>query len=229
VARVLVSFAVVAVLSVLSGCGPGPGPATSGGEPLGAPSVEVMSKGFTVAGPRGFCVDPAAIRETDEGAFVLLGSCTVISGNPNDAVPNWPAVLTASVAPTAAPLDDPALDRMAAFFASPDGRAALARTETGGEATVLDLARADDMVLVHAEDGAKTGEMAGDYWRAVFTSGGQLVTITVSGFRATPIPAEAGARLARDFADAIRRANPAPGASAARGSGGLAAFFNRLL
>jgi hypothetical protein len=189
-----------------------------------------MSKAFTVAGPKGFCIDEGATRESSAGAFVMLGSCAAISGNQRDAKPRIPAVLTASVAPANATLDADGLDRLAGFFASDEGRAALARDEGIDEVIVLDLAREDDLVLVHARDGARRGDTAGDYWRGVFSSAGQLVTITVSGFRTNPLDKAAGAALARDFAAAIRRANGSEAAPVpARGGAGLASFFNRLL
>lgn len=197
-------------------------------------TVQIMSKAFTVAGPKGFCVDDGATRETQEGAFVMLGSCAAISGNPKDAKPHQPALLTASVTPAGAPLDADALDRMTAYFASPEGRAALARSETSGEVTVLDLARDTGLVMVHARDGAKAGDVDGQYWRAVFEAAGHLVTITVSGYRTSPLGAEDGVRLAQEFVQAVRKANAGTNgggqsADAKASGGGLASFFNRLL
>lgn len=218
--------AVVVSVLVLAGCAGGG--SFSEGKARGNPSVQVMSKAFTIAGPKGFCVDESATRETSEAAFAMLGSCAAISGNRRDAKPRTPAVLTASVAPADAALDVAGLDRLASFFTTQAGRAALARGESTGEVALLDLSRDDDLVLVHARDGAQQGDVAGDYWRGVFSSAGQLVTITVSGFQATPLDGAAGAALARDFANAIRRANrsePEP----RQGGGGLASFFNRLL
>jgi len=224
----------VLAVSVLAGCSVGGQLGAGDDGPRASPAIQIMSKSFTVAGPRGFCIDPAATQETETGGFVILGSCAVISGNPNDAKPQQPAVLTASVAPATQPFDAAALDRMAAFFSSPDGLAALARSESATAATVLELKRDAGMLLIHARDGARNGDVAGDYWRAVFATAGQLVTVTVSGFRATPLDAKDGARLTRAFADAIRKANRS-GATAATATaprpsgGGLASFFNRLL
>ncbi len=210
-----------------------------GGTKAHAPAqVQVMSKGFTIAGPKGYCVDTGATRETADGAFAVLGSCAVISGNPHDAKPRRPAMLTASVIPADTPLDAAALDRMVAFFSTDAGRTALGRADDAGEVTVIDLAREDGLVLVHAEDGDRAGDVAGDYWRGVFDVAGQLVTVTVSGFREAPLDDKAGARLARGFVAAIRRANGdgapvdgAPGATNARDGAGnrLSSFFNRLL
>lgn len=197
----------------LNGAGGGLLAARDGGEATArAPShVQVMSKGFTIAGPTGYCIDTGATRETAEGAFAVLGSCAVISGNPRDAKPRRPAMLTASVTPAFAPLDAVALDRAAAFFATEAGQAALARNNDGGTVTVIDLARDDGLVLVHAEDGESAGDLSGDYWRGVFEAAGQLVTVTVSGFREAPLDERAGTKLARAFVAAIRKANGGAG------------------
>lgn len=232
-ARTMRCLVAVAAVFMVSGCsGDAVAPVSgAGGQSDHAVSfapkqTRVMSKGFTIAGPRGFCIDEAATRETPEGAFVMLGSCAAISGHTRDAQPRLPALLTASVVPAAVALDDGALDRMVAYLASPAGRAALARGDDAENVVVLDLVRDAGLVLVHARDGTRAGDLDGEYWRAVFETGGQLVTVTVSGYRNAPLPPEHGARLTREFVGAIRSTN-APGRAAP--GGGLASFFNRLL
>lgn len=215
---------------VLAGCSGGGGSVVPAASSRGNPSIQVLSHTFTIVGPKGFCVDEGATRETSTGAFVLLGSCAAISGDQRDAKPKTPAVLTASVAPAQAPLEPESLERLAGFFTTQEGLAALARSEDATDVAILDLSRSDDLMLVHARDGAQHGDTAGDYWRGVFTTAGQLVTITVSGFRAAPLDEKTGAALARDFANAIRRANRTePARASGAGNTGLASFFNRLL
>lgn len=175
----------------------------------GPGAMTIASKGFTVAGPAGFCVDPGATRDTDTGAFVLLGSCAVISGDADNTRPAHPAVLTASLTPNSGRLDEADLDRLAGFFSSEAGHAALARS-SDARVELLDLGREPGLVLVHASDGAGDEQLAGDYWRGVFETGGKLVTVTVSGFAATPLDDATGQGLVRDFVTAIRSANGAP-------------------
>lgn len=235
----------LAAIIALSGClntssDGGLVPGDGGRSQHAAPQVRVMSKSFTIAGPRGYCIDPGATRDKAEAAFAVLGSCAVISGNPHDAKPKLPAMLTASVTPTPTPLDAATLDRMAAFFSTAKGRGALARADGAQDVSVVDMARDGGMLLVHAEDGSRAGDVTPDYWRAIFEAGGQLVTVTVSGFRAAPFDDKTGARLTRSFAAAIRKANPtAPGAGSsgadlaggglmASTAGRLASLFNRL-
>ena len=224
--------AILAAALVLSGCMGGEVGAGSGAAdwPRAPARVQVMSKGFTIAGPRGFCIDESATRETEAGAFVLLGSCSAISGNPGDAKPALPAVLTASVAPATGPFEAPDLDRLAAYFSSQAGRATLSRAEDGAPVEVLDLGREPGLVLVHARDDTVGGQLASDYWRGVFQAAGQLVTVTVSGFREGGLDVATGGKLARDFVAAIRAANGvAPNAAAPAATAGLRGFFNRLL
>jgi len=223
--RVLLVFGLLLV-----GCSAGGGGMTSAASTRANPSIQVLSNSITIAGPKGFCVDEGATRQTDAGAFVLLGSCAAISGNRRDTKPKTPAVLTASVAPAGAALDSGSLERLAGFFSTAEGRATLARNEDTADVAVLDMSLSEDLMLVHARDGAKHGDTAGEYWRGVFSSAGQLVTITVSGFRAAPLDEKTGAALARDFANAIRRANASePAQAPGGGNTGLASFFNRLL
>lgn len=187
-------------------------------------SLTVMSKGFVVAGPRGFCVDTRSSTSTEDSAFALLGSCSAISGNPADDKPRAPAVLSVSVAPADGPLDEAALDRLAAYLASDEGRAVLSRGEDDSAVVVLDVERTPGLVLIHARDGM-TGDLQGDYWRAVFGVSGHIVSATVSGFAASPFDAVTGTALARDFAKAMRRAN----GDRAGGGGGLGSLLDRLL
>jgi hypothetical protein len=215
---------------LLAGCSGGGSGLVSTAATRGSPSIQVLSKAFTIEGPRGFCVDEDATRETDTGTFVMLGGCAAISGNRRDAKPTTPAMLTASVTPAEAPLDNAGLDRLARFFSTPEGQDALARGDGASDVGVLDISRSEGLVLVHAQDGTQQGDTTGDYWRGVFSTAAHLVTITVSGFRAAPLDEKTGAALARDFVKAIRRANSTePAGAQGAGNTGLASFFNRLL
>lgn len=233
--------AAVALSGCLNGADAGLFASRGGGTSAQAdPQVRVMSKSFVIAGPRGYCIDTGTTRDTGDSAFALLGSCAVVSGNPRDAKPKYPAMLTASVTPAATPLDAAALDRMAAFFSTDAGRGTLARADGAGEVSVIDLAREEGLLLVHAKDGERAGEVTGDYWRGIFETAGKLVTVTVSGFRANPLDEKSGAGLIRAFVSAIRKANTAstgetanagakaPVAAIGAAADRLTSFFNRL-
>lgn len=230
-------WAGLAAILVLAGCleggGLGAGAGARGNDAHAPAQVRVLSGSFAVSGPRGFCIDQGATREDSAGAFVLLGSCSAISGNPRDAKARKPAVLTASVVPAATGIDTAALDRMAAYFATDAGRAALARADGGGQVSLLDLSREPGLVLIHAADHEPAPGMSADYWRGVFDAGASLVTVTVSGFDKTPLGESAGRRLTQDFVAAIRTANAAPATEAdatpaAAPGGGLSGLLGRL-
>lgn len=232
---------VFALAGCLNGAGDGLFSTRGNGTNLHAmPTTQVMTTSFTIAGPRGYCIDPGATRDTAAAAFAVLGSCAVISGNPRDSKPKFPAMLTASVTAADAPLDAGALDRLAAFFSTDEGRGALARADAAGDVAIIDMAREEGLLLVHAQDGDRSGDVTGDYWRGIFETAGRLVTVTVSGFQAAPLDDKSGAGLTRSFVAAIRKANPAGGTGAtdhnvAAGGGmmataadRLASLFNRL-
>ncbi|RME18721.1 MAG: hypothetical protein D6801_00670 [Alphaproteobacteria bacterium] len=216
------------VVLALSGCMEFPGAGAAARLPKAEPTLTVWGGAFVIAGPHGFCIDPGAARQDEKSAFAVLGSCATISGNPRDAKPRKPAVLTALVAPAAAPLDDAALDRLSAFFRSPDGEAALARSDHARHAEVIGERRVDGALVLHARDGDSSGNVSGDYWRAVLDVSGNLVTLTVSGYSTDPLDETSGARLTERFIAAVRAANRDAGAPPEAAGGGLAALFNRL-
>ena len=81
---------------LLSGCVAG----LPNGAHHDAPSaVQVAGGQLTVVGPRGFCVDTSASRDTASGAFVLMGSCASLSGSLAAVKPSEMAVVTASAYP----------------------------------------------------------------------------------------------------------------------------------
>ncbi len=109
------------------------------------------------------------------------------------------------------------------------------------------LASAEGIAALAEFLSTATGDLAPDYWRAIFVAADALVTVTVSGTR-TPdstsdlSPAD-GRALIIDFVAAIRAANTAAPAPATTPAGdttattdlpqpeakGLALFFKRLL
>lgn len=151
-----------------------------------APLASVLDGRFHIGGPKGYCVDPATSRDTAKGAFVIMGHCRALDVKGPKA--REAAVITVSIAPDAGPLDEAALDDLAAVLTSEQGRTMLRRSYGGGEVLVEDLERAPGLLLIRAEDGG-TSEVTADYWRAVFDLNGALATVTASGLTADPIDA----------------------------------------
>jgi hypothetical protein len=190
----------------LAGCADGTGP---GGLVVGraAPqSMRVAQESVAILGPSGFCIDRAASHDGDEGAFVLLASCAAISGA--GAAPASPMLLTASVAPQPGPGGRPE-DRaavLARFFASDEGRAALARDGIAGNVVIDRMFEHDGLFLIHARDrsGGLGPGLRNEYWRAIFDVNGRMVTASAVALDRLPVADETSLAMLRQFADRIR-------------------------
>ncbi|TCM75456.1 hypothetical protein [Rhodovulum steppense] len=177
-----------------------------------APQVITVADGtIAVTGPRGFCIDPAATRDGDDGAFVLLVSCAALADRPDAPAPEVDALLTASVAVNPGPGGRPG-DRnhfLRRFFSSEEGRAALARDGRADSVTVERMEERDGLFVLRARDHS-TGLAEGlrnDYWRAIFDVNGRIVTASVVGFAAAPLGEAAALALLFDLATRIRAAS----------------------
>ena len=174
-----------------------------GGLPGPARQAAVLNGALNVSPPRGYCIDRAASRNTDDSAVVLMGRCT-------DAVPVAPAVisLTLGKAGTSAVLAAGG-QALADYFSSAPGRAAVARSGRASDVRVLEAfgkgPGGGGAFLLHLAD-----RRVGDYWRAVVGVRGRLVTVTVTPPEDQPLPPEAGRDLLEQVLAGLIRANPAP-------------------
>jgi hypothetical protein len=174
----------------------------------GVSRVAVSDGAVVIAGPPGYCIDRQATRTGEGNAFVLLGSCAALGGG---AAPVARAVLTASVlagAPTSQPLVAAFAD-MAVFFRSPAGRAALSRSGQARDVTIRQIETVKDVMVLRLNDtSASAGAaVAPDYWRAVFSVRGRIVSLSVLGLKAQPLAAEGQRRLLEAFVTRVRREN----------------------
>jgi hypothetical protein len=179
----------------------------------GVSRVAVSDGAVVIAGPPGYCIDREATRTGEGNAFVLLGSCAALGGG---QAPAAQAVLTASVlagAPTSQPLVA-AFPEMAAFFRSPAGRAALSRSGQAADVTVRQVETVKDVMVLRLRDtSASSGaSVEPDYWRAVFSVRGRIVSLSVLAMKAQPLSAAGQRRLLDAFVARVRRENRvAPG------------------
>jgi len=174
-------------------------------------SVQVTADAVTIAGPRGFCVDPDSTRNEGDTGFVLLGNCAVISERARARQPDIPAVLTAAVAARSTDGNSltETLDELDAFFRSDDGRALLSRSGDVDSVTILETRSAGDMFLLHARD-TSSGAVAGvsqDYWRAYLDLGPRLATLSVLALADQNVSDEDALATLIAFAEAVRAAN----------------------
>lgn len=176
-----------------------------------APASVSVGDQITVAGPSGYCVDTSASRTGDSGAFVLLGSCASISRSLMAARPKYPAILTASVSgggPDAETFKA-SFPSMAKFLSSTAGRAALSRSGKAASVTIAQIGSTGDAMTIRATDtAAAPGQnVEPEYWRALMSIKGQIVTVTVMGLKDKPLSSEVKRALLDAFIARIRAVN----------------------
>jgi len=200
-------------LSILSGClGDLEMPRISMGPGSGAPRDIAVARGaLTIGGPRGYCVDRQASRIGGETEFVVLGPCDVIDRSGASAGPLRRAILTATILPLPANTDPPPADVMDDWFRTEPGRAILARTGAPQDVTVLRSHVSAGTVLLHLRD---TGDYEGppvapEYWRAVFSINGQIITLAVLTPAELDLASASARVILEQFVDRVRLANPA--------------------
>ncbi|MBT8415125.1 MAG: hypothetical protein KJO30_12420 [Boseongicola sp.] len=143
-----------------------------------APVQVQLPDGMVVEGARGWCVDRATSKAREGGAVVVLGSCAAIAGNALLPSPGVAGVVTISVEDeTGSPAS---LSDVAAFLATDQGRALLARDGRPASVNLLEIAAEDDALFLHALDTSGGPLNTGaDYWRAVFDIDGRFVSVSL--------------------------------------------------
>ncbi|MEE9426754.1 MAG: hypothetical protein V3V25_01280 [Paracoccaceae bacterium] len=174
-------------------------------------SVQVARNSITIAGPAGYCIDRSAIRDTQDGAFVLLGSCASLANDATQASPRITGALTASVSNKSGAEVSSSLRRLGAFFRSDQGRMALARDGNGSSVTVLSARRSKDVFILKLRDVSpnNVSDLAPVYWRALFDIRGHIVTLSVHAFFNHPMRNSEGMAILNEFVARVRRENPA--------------------
>jgi hypothetical protein len=187
-ARALLCAGVMA----LAGCQTGGGLTLSALAP--AKPVSVLD-GIKVAGPKGYCPDPASVQERDDSAVAFLGRCSADSSQ-------RPAVLTLTFGRSgSAGVMTAGGAELARFFTSTTGRKALSRRGRAGDVKLSSARTLGDIYLMRIEDRGQ-----GDYWRGMITLRGRLVSVSATG---PDLPAEEGLDLVKDTMAALRRSNRA--------------------
>lgn len=184
-------FRVIACLPLLlAACVSGAGFTSSRAAP-------VLGGALQVGVPPGYCIDGKASRETKSSAVILMGRCT-------DAMKAKPALISVSVGQAGSggvmTAGGPAL---AAFFTSAQGRATLSRDGRAKDIKVIEALGSGDAFLLHLQD-----RTVGEYWRAVISIQGRLVTVSTTGTAEVPLPQKDGRALLETTLKALRGANP---------------------
>ncbi|MCB6179516.1 hypothetical protein LHP98_15440 [Rhodobacter sp. Har01] len=176
-------------------------PVAGGGLGLaGKNAAPVLGGAIEVAGPRGYCIDRKASRETEDSAVMVLGRCA-------GSLTAEPALIAIVVgAQGSSEVLKTGASALTEFFASADGRAALARDGRAGSVTIHSVTVAEGALVLHLTD-----RSVGRYWRALIGARGRLVTISVSAPVGDDLAPEAGRALLDATIAAMRAANRGEG------------------
>jgi len=209
--RVLLALGLAVFLSACGGGRMGSQSTSSSGQMVKTRTIQIADQQIVVEGPKGFCIDEKTTEERADLAFVLLASCQATSSAWNAPKPAVKALLTTSimqggekVGPISAAGDD--LDR---FFRSETGKTALSRSSDPGSVEILETRQDGDTFYIRASD-SSLGVVPGasrDYWRAYLDIKGQLVSLSVIGMNADPLPPEKGLQLLKEFVAIMREKN----------------------
>jgi len=213
----------LASLAMLAACGETQGPGFGGLIPkpalgasqgsvakkpiLGQPkleTVEVARGAVTIGGPKGYCVDKRSSRLRGDVAFVLLASCASVTGIPDTKFPAAPGLLTASV--DRDPGVFPKIGEFLDFFQTDAGRATLARDGRARSVEIVSIEANADSVMMRIKDTspAVAEGLQPTYWRGLLIRNERLITVTVNGFEARPVPSEDGRTKLSAFLERIR-------------------------
>lgn len=212
--RACVRMAMAAGLMLgLAGCEMDMGTTDTSVDPAHRPAraVTLPVSGVSVTGPSGYCVDPVSVRDGAKGGFALLGNCSGLNGRNNPALKGKTALLTLSVSPPMADVDEFDPPSYEAYFVSETGRRALSRSGSAKTVELIETAAMSDMVLLHVRDTAPLTlrGQGREYWRAIFLLNGRLVTATATPFAEAPMSETQLRALLDRFVTELKRRNPA--------------------
>ena len=198
----------------------------------GQTTIQVTQDRVTLAGPRGFCVEPSATRASLDEAFVIFGNCAAITGSPDEEQPDVPAIATASV--TSSGLSGASIEgsvkQLQAFLASDEGRRTLSRSGNPDTIEVIDSFAANGALFLHAKDTSPSilRGAANTYWRAYFDVRSSIVTISILGFQTIPLSSDDGLETLKGFAARIQSQPDPVGQPSANPKSKTKGLFGRL-
>lgn len=169
--------------------------------------IEAAGQTVAVVPAAGSCIAIDAVDTGERSAFLLLTDCAMaeiggeggleteaasvagITAGRLDMTPAFPGLVTLSIAGEARGEIDALMD----FLTTEDGRAQLARSEAASAVDIEETREIDGALYVHARqaDDDAVPLLSRDFWRAFIDIGGRMGVVTVSGFRAGTLDAEA--------------------------------------
>lgn len=162
----------------------------------GARQAPVLGGTIAMGLPAGYCIDRSTSREAENSAVIIMGRC-------NSAASAVPAIVTAAIGrPGSAGVMTASPAALAAFFATPEGRATLSRDGKARDVRLITALTSGDALVLHLDD-----RKQGEYWRAFVGVRGRLVSISASGTPGIPLAPEAGRQVLDAFVAALAKAN----------------------
>jgi hypothetical protein len=155
-------------------------------------------------------VDKDASKDGTNGAFVLLGTCEALTGSSGTQLVA-PAILTASVIPGAP--DESRLSNIfpatARFFRSEPGRMALSRSGRPEDVKVAEVVSRGEVLFIRLTDvSASAGQsVEPEYWRAVLSLRGRIVTLSALALRDRPLTASVKRKVLEAFVAKMQASN----------------------
>ena len=197
--------AALALLAALPGC-----MADTVGT-AGSRALLVSEGTVMVIGPAGYCVDKEASKDGPAGAFVLLGTCAAMAPSTGVNPTVAPAILTASVIP-GAPDENPlsaSFPATARFFRSEPGRMALSRSGRPQDVKVAEVVSKGEVMFIRLTDvSASAGQsVEPEYWRAVLSLRGRIVTLSALALRDRPLTASVKRKVLEAFVAKMQASN----------------------
>lgn len=169
----------------------------------GAPSrttVSVADLPVVVTAPAGFCIDRDSTRRVDDGAFVLMADCALLSGRVDPARPPLGAAFTATILPGSlegeGSVPAASLDGLRDLLRSREGRTMLG----GRQVAVVRTVPGEGALFVLVEDGAgpPMPGVSARYWRAFVALDGRFAVLAALPFESGRMDEQAALdRLAR--------------------------------
>lgn len=162
----------------------------------GARRAPVLGGSVTMGLPAGYCIDRSASRETEDTAVIIMGRC-------DSAAKAVPAIVTTTVGrPGSAGVMTASPSDLAAFFATPQGRATLSRDGRPNDVRLISAATSGKALVLHVAD-----RRQGEYWRAFVGVRGRLVSLSTTGTPGVRLDPAAGRQVLDSFVTALVAAN----------------------
>ncbi|NPD14507.1 hypothetical protein HOY34_04740 [Xinfangfangia sp. D13-10-4-6] len=189
------AVAVVALAGSVAGCVDGVA-SDSRGKTVSRSAAAFLGGEILVDPPRGYCVDPAASRDSSDNAVIVVNRC---AKNTHDV----PAVITITLGERgSAEVLKSGAKALSDYFTSPVGRAALARDGSAASVVVRQTSLAGGVLVMKMVDRA-----VGEYWRAVLSLKGRLVTVAVTAPETSSLSADQSRALLDQVLAGLRKAN----------------------